>query len=245
MERSKYLLTLILSFCIFLSTEANYKSDIYSAYIRGDIGKWKNIIDIMSHQQVKTNDFLLELTNYQYGYIGWSIGNQKKKEAEKYLKKVEENLKILEKANYNMSVVNSYRSAVCGFYIGLNRFKAPVLGMKSIECAKSAMAQDKKNPFGYIQYGHCLFYMPSLFGGSKQEALTYFKKAEELMRQNENKIKYDWNYLSLLVLIGQSYMILKDYKQAKVYFDKAITAEPRFLWVKNELYPDVLKMIKD
>jgi len=185
------------------------------------------------------------LTNYQYGYIGWSIGNQKKKEAEKYLKKVEENLKILEKANYNMSVVNSYRSAVCGFYIGLNRFKAPVLGMKSIECAKSAMAQDKKNPFGYIQYGHCLFYMPSLFGGSKQEALTYFKKAEELMRQNENKIKYDWNYLSLLVLIGQSYMILKDYKQAKVYFDKAITAEPRFLWVKNELYPDVLKMIKD
>ena len=245
MERSKYIVTLILSTLIFQSLVANYKSDIYSAYISGDMSKWKNIIEQMNQQQEKTNDFLLELTNYQYGYIGWSIGNQKKKEAEKYLKKVEENLKILEKANYNMSVVNSYRSAVCGFYIGLNRFKAPVLGMKSIECAKSAMAQDKKNPFGYIQYGHCLFYMPSLFGGSKQEALTYFKKAEELMRQNENKIKYDWNYLSLLVLIGQSYMILKDYKQAKVYFDKAITAEPRFLWVKNELYPDVLKMIKD
>ena len=65
------------------------------------------------------------------------------------------------------------------------------------------------------------------------------------MQLNENQNKYDWNYLSLLVLIGQSYMILKDYKQAKVYFDKAITAEPRFLWVKNELYPDVLKMIKD
>ena len=245
MERSKYFLTLIFSFCIFLSTEANYKSDIYSAYIRGDIGKWKNIIDLMGQQQVKTNDFLLELTNYQYGYIGWSIGNQKKKEAEKYLKMVEENLKILEKANYKMSVVNSYRSAVCGFYIGLNKFKAPFLGKKSIDYAKSAMAQDKKNPFGYIQYGHCLFYMPSLFGGSKQEALVYFKKAEELMLQNEKQLKKDWNYLSLLTLIGQSYLILKDYELARVYYEKAITAEPGFIWVKSELYPDLLKMIKN
>lgn len=245
MERSKYILTLILSTLIFQSLVANYKSDIYSAYINGDMSKWKNIIDQMNQQQEKMNDFLLELTNYQYGYIGWSIGNQKKKEAEKYLKKVEENLKILEKANYNMSVVNSYKSAILGFYIGLDKYKAPILGIRSIDCAKSAIALDKKNPFGYIQYGHCLFYMPSLFGGSKQEALTYFKKAEELMRLNENQFKNDWNFLSLLALIGQSYMILKNYKQAKVYYEKALTTEPGFLWVKKELYPDLLKKIKD
>jgi len=245
MERSKYLLTFVLSVFIFQSIEADYKTDIYSAYIRGDMNKWKNIIDQMYQQKAKTNDFLLELTNYQYGYIGWSIGNHKKKEAEKYLKMVEENLNILEKANYNKSVVNSYKSAILGFHIGLNKYKAPILGLKSIDFAKSAITLDNKNPFGYIQYGNCLFYMPSLFGGSKHEALTNFKKAEQLMQLNENQNKYDWNYLSLLVLIGQSYLKIKDYKQAKIYFEKAIKAEPRFLWVKNELYRDVLKMIKD
>jgi tetratricopeptide (TPR) repeat protein len=245
MERSKYLLTIVLSVFIFQSIVADYKSDIYFAYINGDMSKWKNIIDQMNQQQVKTNDFLLELLNYQYGYIGWSLGNQKKQEAEKYLKLAEDNLKILEKANNNMSVVNSYKSAFLGFHIGLDKYKAPILGLKSIDCAKSAIAQDKKNPLGYIQFGNCLFYMPSLFGGSKHEALNYFKKAEELMQLNENQLKYDWNYLSLLTLIGQSYTKIKDYKLAKVYYEKVIKAEPRFLWVKNELYPDLLKMIKE
>ena len=245
MERSKYLLTIILSVFIFQSVQANYKSDIYSAYIDGDMSKWKIVIDKMNQHYPKTIDFLLELVNYQYGYIGWSMGNQKKKEAENYLRLAEENLKILEKANYNLSFVNSYKSAFWGFHIGLNKYKAPVLGIKSLECAKIAMAQDSKNPFGYIQYGNCLFYMPSLFGGSKEEALIYFKKAEQLMQLDGNSLKNDWNYLSVLTLIGQSYIKIKNYKLAKVYFDKAFKAEPRFLWVKNEIYPELLKMIKE
>jgi len=245
MERSKCLLTILLSVFIFQSVQANYKSDIYSAYITGDMGKWKNIIDKMNQHQPKTIDFLLELMNYQYGYIGWSMGNQKKKEAENYLRLAEENLKILEKANYNLSFVNSYKSAFLGFHIGLNKYKAPVLGIKSLECAKIAMVQDSKNPFGYIQYGNCLFYMPSLFGGSKEEALIYFKKAEQLMQLNGNSLKNDWNYLSVLTLIGQSYIKIKNYKLAKVYFDKVLKAEPRFTWVKNEIYPELLKMIKE
>jgi len=245
MERSKYLLTIILSVVILQSVQANYKSDIYSAYIDGDMGKWKNIIDKMNQHQPKTVDFLLELINYQYGYIGWSLGNQKKKEAENYLKLADENLKILEKANYNLSVVNSYKSAFLGFHIGLSKYKAPILGPRSIECAKSSISQDDKNPFGYIQYGNCQYYMPLLFGGSKQEALINFKKAEQLMQLNGYPLKNDWNYLSLLILIAQSYTTLKNYKLAKVYYDKALKAEPRFSWVKNEIYPELLKMIKE
>jgi len=241
MERSKYIITIVLSFFIFQSMLANYKSDIYSAYINGNMNAWKNIIDQMKLQPYKTNEFMLELTNYQYGYIGWSIGNNKNTEADKYLYLAEENIKILEKAMYKTSIVNSYKSAFYGFRISLNKLKAPFIGPKSLECAKLAMKQDDKNPFGFIQYGNCQLYMPIVFGGSKSEALENFKKAEQLMENNGLQLAEDWNYLSLLTLIGQSYLKLKNYRLAKVYYDKALKVEPRFLWLKNELYPELLR----
>jgi len=245
MERSKCLLVLILIVTVYINLNATEKSDIYLAYINGDMGKWKTIIDQMNQQQVKSNEFLLELTNYQYGYIGWSLGNYKRYEAEKYLCCAEENIKILEKANYRSSLVNSYKSAFYGFRIGLNKYKAIFIGHKSVECAKLAMKQDEKNPFGFIQFGNCQYYMPVIFGGSKSKAILHFMKAEQLMILDGKEIKEDWNYLNLLTLIGQSYSKLRNYKQAKVYYDKAIKFEPRFLWVKNELYPELLRNIKD
>ena len=36
----------------------------------------------------------------------------------------------------------------------------------------------------------------------------------------------------------------KDYSNAKRYCEKALTLEPDFAWVKNELYPQTLEKIK-
>jgi len=245
MERSKYIIAIVLSFFIVHTLQANFKSDIYAAYINGNMNKWKNIIDLMNLQQTRSNEFLIELINYQYGYIGWSIGNNKNEEAYKYLDLAENNLKILEKAMYKSSIVNSYKSAFYGFQISLNKFKAPFIGPKSLESAKLAVKQDEMNPLGYIQYGNCQFYMPTVFGGSKSEALVNFRKAEQLMELNGMQVAEDWNYLSLLTLIGQTYLKLKNYRLAKVYYDKALKVEPRFLWVKNELYPELLSKYKN
>ncbi len=54
-------------------------------------------------------------------------------------------------------------------------------------------------------------------------------------------IEYDWNYLSLLALIGQSYFAMEDYKNAKIYYEKALKVEPDFLYVKNKLLPELIK----
>lgn len=245
MERPKHILIVLLFMSTFQGAQADYRSDIYFAYINGDMNKWKNIIDLMEQNQKKTDENIIELTNYQYGYIGWSIGNNKKSEAEKYLNMAEENIRKLGKANYKISLVNSYKSAFYGFRIGLNLYKAAFIGFKSVECAKLAMKQDEKNPFGFFQYGNCQYYMPVLFGGSKSKALLYFIKAEQLMEINDKQIKNNWNYLSLLTVIGQSYTILNNYKLAKVYYEKAIKAEPRFLWIKTELYPELIRKMNE
>lgn len=244
MERQKYFIVFLLMFFSYSTVTASYKSDVYKAYIGNDMMLWKKVIDEMHQQEVKSNDFRIELINYLYGYIGWCIGNKKSELAEQYILLGELNISILEKSGYNPSLVNSYKSAFYGYQIGLNIFKAPFIGPKSIDCAKLSIEQDDKNPYGYIQIAHSQYYMPAAFGGSKSEALKYYIKAEQIMEKNEQHIKGDWNYLSLLSMIGKAYTELFDYKNAQEYYQKTLRVEPNFLWVKNELYPELLEKIK-
>jgi tetratricopeptide (TPR) repeat protein len=237
MERAKHRLIILLFLFISAELEASFRSEIYYAYINNKMELWKNVIDRMDAVQNKSNSMLLELVNYQYGYIGYCIGYNKKSEAKKYLDLATANIEFLEKKKYELSTLNSYKSAFYSYRLSLNMILAPVLGIKCIESAKSAVELDKENYFAYVQQGNIKFYTPSSFGGSKKEALEYFLIAEALIRKDPDNIKENWNYLSLLVIIGQSYYYLNDYISAKKVYDNILRLEPDFLYVKNELYP--------
>ena len=245
MERQRYKLVLLLVLVSCLSLKAGNKSDIYSAYIGNDMARWKTTINQMNSVEPKSNDFLLELVNYQYGYIAWCIGNNKADDARKYLKLAEANLQKLSSELSNTSMVNAYKAAFYGYKIGLNKLSAPFNGPKSMNCAKIAMESDKENPFAYVQYANIQFYMPEMFGGSKKEALEYFAKAQELMERNRDNLKGNWNYLSLLIVIAESYAYINDYKSSLNYMDMILKIEPDFSYVKDELYPQVMKKYKN
>lgn len=245
MERKRYKIIVLILLLSGLNLRASHKSDIYSAYVGNNMARWKISIDQMNSVNPKNNDFLLELVNYQYGYIAWCIGNNKEDDARKYLKLAEENLLTLSSETGNTSMVNAYKAAFYGYKIGLNKLTAPFNGPISMNCAKIALESDKENPFGYVQYANIQFYMPAVFGGSKKEALEYYLKARELMERNKDDIKGNWNYLSLLIVIAQSYSYVDDYKSSIEYLDKILKIEPDFSYVKNELYPQVLKKIKE
>ena len=189
MERKKYFIVLLAILLGFSVARASHKSDIYAAYIGNNMSLWQKVIDEMNQQKVKSNDFRLELLNYQYGYIAWCIDNKKKELAQQYIQLGDANIAVLEKSGHIPSLVNSYKSAFYGYKIGLNVLKAPFIGPKSVDCAKLAMKQDDKNPYGFIQYANAQYYMPAAFGGSKQEALKYYIKAEKLMELNQKPDK--------------------------------------------------------
>lgn len=204
------------------------------------MGLWKSVIDRMA--SIKNNTATLaELVNYQYGYIGWCIGNNRYNEAKHYLEEAENNLKILEKEERYLSTVNSYRAAFYGYRIGMNQLLAPVIGLKSIECAKQAIKYNNKDPFAYVQNGNIEFYRPSVFGGSKSEGLKYYLKALELMETDSTLLRENWNYLSLLTVIAQAYSYLGDYDNSVKYLKRILEIEPGFVWIKNELYPQIMK----
>jgi tetratricopeptide (TPR) repeat protein len=244
MEGAKNIIVCIL-LCVYAGqVKSSYKSAIYHSYIYDDMVQWRRVIDIMNTEKNKSDEFLLELLNYQYGFIAWCLGNGDDQLAGDYLYLAENILQQLEKKSFNPSLVYSYKSALLGYRIGLNRLRAPFLGPRSVKFAKMAMEIDPKNPFGYIQYGNSLYHRPTVFGGSKEEALQYFLKAEMLMESDREKIREDWNYLNLLTYIALAYAATDRFTQAKVYYDKILDIEPNHLWVKNELLPDLLNKMR-
>jgi hypothetical protein len=245
MERTKYRLIFILLIFFSAELEASFRSEIYHAYIDNKMELWKNVIDRMDAIENKSDTVLLELVNYQYGYIGYCIEYDKKDEAKKYLNLAIKNIEFLEQKKYNPSTITAYKSIIYCFRISLNKILAPVLGIKSFETARSAVELDKENYFGYVQLGNIQFYIPSSFGGSKKEALKYFLIAKELIEKNPENTNENWNYLSLLVIIGQSYYYLNDYASAKKVYENILILEPGFLYVKKELYPKLLKKMEN
>jgi tetratricopeptide (TPR) repeat protein len=237
---------LIALFLLMLSTSmfAEDRSDIYKAYVSNRMDLWKAVIDRIESSKPSGNETILELINYEYGYIGYCLGFNKEKEAEKYLTLAENNTSKLEKVGYKPSLLHAYRSAFYGFRISLNKISAPVNGRKSLNHAKSSIELDDNNYLGHLQYGNALFYMPAAFGGSKKEALEYFGKARMILEKNPSALKGDWNYLNLLVIIAQSYESMGQYSCAKAEYDNILKLEPELLYVKNDLLPKMLAKMK-
>ena len=242
-KRSK-LITVLLLLLLSVRINADNRSEIYSAYINNRMENWKNVIDRMEASGSKSNEFLLELINYQYGYIGYCLGLEKEKEAQNYLSAAEKNVSVLEKAGYKLPLLHAYRSAFYGFRISLSRLSAPFNGPRSLSHAKKSIELDSENYLGYTQLGNAYFYMPTAFGGSKKIAFENFNKARNLMEKDLSLTRGNWNYLSLLVTIALSHTDMEDYVKAKAGYEFILKLEPGFLYVKNDLYPELLKKMK-
>jgi len=208
---------LIVLTMLSLSTAGNDEILIYNAYINNDMMAWKAAIDRIQNQEIKSNRRLLQLVNYQYGYIAWCIGSNRKIKAKSYILLAEKNLAILERNNHNLSMVQAYKSAFYGYRIGLNTLHAPFIGHKSIRCAEQALKLDPENYFAYMQLGNIEYYMPPVFGGSIVNAINYYQKAKTLLEEDRVSVLQDWNYLQLLTIIAKTHYATGNYQSAKAY----------------------------
>lgn len=239
MERKKYIFIMLL-FLWALSVEASFKTQIYHAYTNNKMNVWKNVIDNMQKQKNKSDVFLLELINYQYGYIGWCIGSERDKEARKYLDLARKNLNMLISNKFALSMAYGYKAAFIGYEIGIDNYKAPFIGSKSYDYVADAFEYNPDNYFAYLQKANIEFFMPAIFGGSKQKAIENYLKALAVYESN-NDTSGDWNYLNLYSILINAFIRMEDYPNAVKYCKKALDIEPGFLWVKNDLYPEALE----
>lgn len=222
------------------NTPSKFKQQIYQAYISGKMEDWRTAIDNMEKQKSNQSEFLLQLINYQYGYVAWCLGTNNKNEARNYLSLLEENLEKLKQSTGETSEYHAYTAAAYGFKIGLSTWRAPFYGPKSMDHAEKALAKNSQSFQGNMEMGNIWNHMPAVFGGSDEKALKYYSKALEIIEKEPAGIQQNnWMYLNLLTLAGQMHQAMKNQQQAKKYFEQALQIEPDFVWVKEELLPSL------
>lgn len=250
MERSKYfvgklmLALLLISQLTLQSAYSTNKKAIYTAYINKDMNKWIAVIqDIETKSPPKTIDQKLELISYYYGYTAFIIGMKKYDEAEKLIAKA--NLIINEVIKYSPknATALSYKGSFIGYKIGVSKFKAIYLGQESLNNVENALEIDPQNIQANIDRGNIYYYSPKLFGGNKAEALKFYIKAIKLI-ETQKATDYNWLYLNLLTNTALAFEKTNELIQAKHIYEKILKKEPTFQWVKNDLYPKLLRKLQ-
>lgn len=221
---------------------ASPNTSLYNAYISGRMDHWEKetskLIEISEKSQslVTKNESLEAM----YGIIAFKIGTGDNAKARQYLEKADLFLKELMVKNPDDAKLHAYKAAFYGFKIGLNPLKAPILGIKSIESVEKAYAIDPTSPQVLLEKANIKYYSPSFYGGSKTEALIlYLKAARQLELQKNNK--QNWIYLTILTNIANIYKETGQTLEAIRMYNKILAVEPQFIWVRDQLYPELIR----
>ena len=221
----------------------DYQSRIYSAYIQNDMNSWKMVMDEME-ANYKTNQgtsLLYDLVEAEYGYVGYCISVKRKKEARILLEKAEDHLQLLLKVYKDDPRFLSLQGAFYGLRISLTPFKAPVYGKKSMEANQRALQLGPSEPQAWMEKANIEFYKPAVFGGSKREAVTLYKKAVRLYESDPRGTSQNWLYMNCLAGLGIAYEETGQIKNAGEVYRKLLNLEPSFSWIRDDLYPQYLQ----
>jgi len=240
-----YLLISITIISFANDTPETAKGKIYNAYINNDQELWKLGLVQLSNEYRATGDIniLYDLAQTQYGYIGYCFSIKDKKTAEQYIDKLDIVTRELSRHQEYKSEASALTGAVIAFRIALKPAKAIYLGQKSLEYIDKAVELDNNDPTAWIEKANSNYHTPAIFGGSYKDAIKNYKTAVKLLEQDINKYEGHWIYIHTLTWLAKSYEENSDLLNAKKTYEKILNIAPDFQWVKNELYPDLIKKL--
>lgn len=221
----------------------SYRDQIYNAFVTGDITKWVNVLKSMENEKITTVEKKLELTSYYYGYIGYLIGKKNYSEAEKYIPKGEKLIAEVLKSAPKNATAYSFRGSYYGFKIGISKFKAITLGSESIANVDKALEIDPNNVQALVDRANTLYHAPKLFGGDKVQAVKYFQKAIRVMELT-GTVHNNWMYMNTMIQLAKVYENINQNNNAAKIYEKILSIEPDYKWVKTELYPTLKSRMK-
>lgn len=217
-----------------------FRNMIYKAYVEDRMNLWENTLEnmIFEYRQHPTHELLYDIVLAKYGLTGYYLGTGKEDEGAKMLDSAEEWLIRLEKTGNHTADAKLFRAAFNAFRITLRPIRATRLGPASNRLINDALDLEPNNPHAHLEKGNMLFYAPVVFGGSKRKSIEHYAKAVELFGKSLPS-NQRWLYLSTLVSLANAYQETGDTESAIKTFRKALSFEPEFKWVRDELLPEL------
>lgn len=234
------MITLALLFLAFIATAQNtadFEQRLYHSYVDDRIMDWKDIIPEMKSQYQKTKDkeLLYSLCFAQYGYIGFCIGEDKTREAKRCLKDARANSKLLEKVYHGRHDILALQGALLGYQIILSKFSSLYLGPKAFKLINTASESSDKYFNCSLEYGNIRYFTPTFLGGSKKEAIAYYKNAVDILENSPKLEEQNWIYINTLLLLTNAYYETGSRNMACKYYKQILEYEPRANWIRDEM----------
>ena len=142
------------------------------------------------------------------------------------------------------------KTLLAGIYmskIATSSMSAISLSPKIHSLLDDAQKFNSSNPRSYIIRGIMKFQTPGIFGGSYEDAAKNFSKAIQLFEKQDDvdMLKPHWGYLESLAWLGRTQEKLDNPDAAKFAYQKALSIEPNYGWVKFSLLPKLLEKLNN
>lgn len=183
---------------------------------------------------------LYGLTFSEYKLLEMSMRGENSKELfDSYYQKAIDDAEKLSENEKHSSEGKSLLAAVYMMKIATSPMSAVALSPKIYGLLGEAQRANPDNPETYVILGQMKFNTPAMFGGSVKDAVKMFSKAEALFEQGEDSdmVNVKWGKIESLAWMGRSFHKLNNHDAAKFAYQKALSIEPNFGWVKHQLLP--------
>lgn len=245
--RTNGLALLFLAIAISSSGQGDEKS--YRAFLSNTNYKelWKKEVEAkQSHTKSDPADSKAryELAIVHLGLLSATMRDKDEKLFDQYYDPAVSNLKTLIDKEKKWAEPKALLSAIYGLKMGYSPWQGMFLGSKSNSLIDKAKELSPQSGLVWKVHANSKLFTPETFGGSLSEAISSFEKSIRCYESNPAELKFNWMYLDALAFLGQAYVKNNEPRKAIETYEKALTVEPEYGWVKYSLLPKAKAKLK-
>jgi len=216
---------------------AHFEQHLYNSYVDGNILDWEEIITKMkaSYLEERQTELLYSLCFAQYGYIGYCIDRDLEKEAKECLRDARKNANELDILYNGRHDVLALQGALLGYQIMLSKFSAMYLAPKTFKLINTASASSDTYFNCSLEIGNMRYFTPKFLGGSKEEAISYYKNAVEIIENSSLKEEHNWIYINTVLFLANAYYETDSRDLACELYERILNYEPKINWLRDEM----------
>lgn len=213
-----------------------FRDQLYQYYISGQMNAWESLMN-QKARQIHSEQDRYELALAYYGYIGYCLGSEQKDKARQYIEWGEKLADQLLEVRPGQPEYLALRGAYYGFRMGFQPQKIMSLGPKSLRLVNQAVEAGPDNPYALIEEANKDWWMPEIFGGSKDRALKGYERAVSQFEKDPESAKNNWYYLNIQMILADWYIERGMAARSTYLYKKLLRFEPDFEWAKEKLNP--------